>query len=59
MAVLEHFRGFQFPGGLERLKQWWETVANQELVQAIAKSQEFYLEHYARLLQGLASPSLP
>ncbi|MBW4421925.1 MAG: hypothetical protein KME13_22365 [Myxacorys californica WJT36-NPBG1] len=56
---MEHFRGFQFPGGLDRLKQWWETVANPELVQAIAKSQEFYLEHYARLLQGLASPSLP
>jgi glutathione S-transferase len=59
VAVLEHFRGFQFPGGLDRLKKWWETVANRELVQAIAKSQEFYLEHYARLLQGLASPSLP
>jgi glutathione S-transferase len=59
VAVLEHFRGFQFPAGLDRLKQWWGTVTNRESVRVIAKSQEFYLEHYARLLQSLASPSLP
>lgn len=59
VAVLEHFRGFQFPDGLDRLKQWWETVANRESVRAIAKSQKFYLEHYARLLQGLTSLPLP
>jgi glutathione S-transferase len=53
VAVLEHFRGFQFPDELDRLKKWWKTVANRESVQAIAKSQEFYLEHYRRLLQGL------
>lgn len=49
----------QFPAGLNRLKQWWGTVANRESVRAIAKSQEFYLDHYAQLLQGLTSPSLP
>jgi glutathione S-transferase len=54
VAVLEHFRGFQFPNGLARLKKWCEAVANRESVRAIAKSQEFYLKHYARL-QGLAS----
>jgi glutathione S-transferase len=59
VAVLEHFRGFQFPAELDRLNQWWKTVAHRESVRAIAKSQEFYLEHYARLFQGLASPSLP
>lgn len=55
VAVLEHFRGFQFPKGLDRLKKWCEAVANRESVRAIAKSQKFYLKHYARL-QGLASP---
>jgi glutathione S-transferase len=52
VVVLEHFRGFQFPTGLDRLKKWWETVAKRESVQAIAKSQQFYLERYARLLHG-------
>ncbi|MBD2100383.1 glutathione S-transferase family protein [Leptolyngbya sp. FACHB-261] len=49
VAVLEHFRGFQFPSGLNRLKKWYETVANRESVRAIAKPKEFYLKHYARL----------
>ncbi|MBW4622540.1 MAG: glutathione S-transferase family protein [Cyanosarcina radialis HA8281-LM2] len=49
LAVLEHFRGFQLPPGLDRLKQWWETVAERESVRSIAKSPEFYLERYARL----------
>jgi glutathione S-transferase len=51
LTVLEHFRGFQLPTGLDRLKQWWETVANRESVRSIANSQEFYLERYARLAQ--------
>jgi glutathione S-transferase len=51
LAVLEHFRGFKLPTGLDRLKQWWETVANRESVRSIANSPEFYLEHYARLAQ--------
>ena len=51
ISVLEHFRGFQFPEGLDRLKHWWRTVANRESVRAIAKPQKFYLEHYGRLLQ--------
>jgi glutathione S-transferase len=59
VAVLEHFRGFKFPTELDRLKKWWETVANRESVQMIATSQQFYLEHYARLLQVSASPSSP
>lgn len=59
VAVLEHFRGFKFPTELDRLKKWWETVASRESVQAIAKSQQFYLKHYARLLQVSESPSLP
>lgn len=50
LVVLEHFRGFQLPSGLDRLKQWWETVANRESVRAIANSQEFYIERYARLV---------
>jgi glutathione S-transferase len=51
VAVLEHFRGFQFPIGLDRLQRWWEAVASRESVQMLSKSQEFYLEQYARLFQ--------
>ena len=51
-AVLAHYRGLQLPTGLDRLKQWWETVANRESVRAIANSQEFYLERYAQLAQA-------
>jgi glutathione S-transferase len=49
IAVLEHYRGFQMPAGLDRLKQWWETLAERESVRSIANSPEFYLERYARL----------
>jgi glutathione S-transferase len=49
VAVLEHFREFEFPAGLNRLKQWWEVVAQHESVRSIAKPQEFYLGQYAQL----------
>ncbi len=52
LAVLEHFRGFQLPSVLDRLKVWWEAVANRESVRTIAKSQEFYIESYARFAQS-------
>jgi glutathione S-transferase len=51
LAVLEHFRGFELPPGLDRLQQWWETVAQREAVRSIANPPEFYLEHYGRLAQ--------
>jgi glutathione S-transferase len=51
LAVLEHFRGFKLPAGLHRLKEWWEIMANQESVHAIAKTNEFYIEEYAKLAQ--------
>jgi glutathione S-transferase len=50
--VLAHYRGFQFPSGLNRLKKWWEAVASRQSVCAIAKSQEFYIESYARFAQS-------
>lgn len=50
VAVLEQFRGFKLPTNLDRLNQWQETVARRESVRSIAKPQEFYLEHYGRLL---------
>lgn len=53
LNVLEHFRGFKLPPGLERLKQWWAAVANRESVKAIAKSPEFYLENYGRLERAM------
>jgi glutathione S-transferase len=52
LKVLEHFRNFQFPSGLDRLQQWWVAVAQRESVRSIAKSPEFYLEHYGRLAQA-------
>jgi glutathione S-transferase len=51
LAVLEHFRGFQWPSGLDRLQQWQAAVAQQEAVKSIANSPEFYLERYGRLAQ--------
>lgn len=54
-AVLEHFRGIQFPTGLDRLKQWWNTMANRGSVRAIAQSSELYIEHYTQLAQYVGS----
>lgn len=55
-VVLEHFRDMQLPAEINRLKQWWEAVADRESARAIAKSPEFYLEHYGRLAQtGVAA----
>ena len=51
LAVLEHFRGFGLPSGLDRLQEWQAAVAQQESVRSIANSPEFYLEHYGRLAQ--------
>ncbi|PSB23745.1 glutathione S-transferase family protein [Stenomitos frigidus] len=48
-AVLEHFRGVQFPTGLDRLKQWWDAMTNRESVRAIAHLSGFYLERYGQL----------
>jgi glutathione S-transferase len=49
LNVLEHFRGFQMPPGLDRLQQWQAAVAQRESVRSIANSPEFYLERYGRL----------
>jgi glutathione S-transferase len=51
-AVLEHFRGCQFPTGLDHLQHWWNTMATRESVRAIAKSENFYLERYAQFAQA-------
>lgn len=51
LAVLEHFRGFQLPSGLNRLQQWKAKVAHRESVRSISNPPEFYLEHYGRLFQ--------
>ncbi len=53
LAVLEHFRGFQWPSGLDRLQQWQAAVAQRESVRSIAHSPEFYLEHYRQLAQKM------
>ena len=51
-VVLEHFRGFQLPTGLDRLKQWWGAMANRQSVKTIARPPEFYLEQYAQFAQA-------
>jgi glutathione S-transferase len=51
LAVLEHFRGFGWPSGLDRLQEWQAAVAQHEAVRSIANSPEFYLERYGRLAQ--------
>nr|WP_310417680.1 glutathione S-transferase family protein [Chamaesiphon sp. OTE_8_metabat_110] len=51
LAVLEHFRGFGLPSGLDRLQEWQAALAQHEAVRSIANSPEFYLEHYGRLAQ--------
>lgn len=51
IVVLKHFCEFQLPSGLDRLEHWWETMTNCQSVQSVAKSPDFYLEHYARLQQ--------
>lgn len=47
-SALVHYRGFELPVGLDRLKLWGETVSNRESVKSIANSTEFYIERYAR-----------
>lgn len=47
-VVLEQFRGYQLPTGLDRLKHWWSAVADRASVRAIAQPPEFYLERYAQ-----------
>ncbi|WP_404784334.1 glutathione S-transferase family protein [Altericista sp. CCNU0014] len=49
LSVLEQFRDFQMPSGLDRLQQWQDVLAQRESVRSIAKSPELYLEHYGRL----------
>jgi glutathione S-transferase len=49
LAVLEHFRGFKLPRGLDRLMVWWDAVAERKAVRAIAKPPECYLEQYSQL----------
>jgi glutathione S-transferase len=55
LAVLEHFRGFGLPSGLDRLQEWQTAVAALEAVRSIAHPPEFYLERYGRLAQMMGS----
>jgi glutathione S-transferase len=59
LAVLEHFRGFGLPSGLDRLQEWEAAVAELEAVRSIANPPEFYLEHYGRLAQMMFDAHQP
>lgn len=51
-CVLEYFLKLQLPTGLNRLRKWWEAMAERESVRSIAHSKEFYIEQYSRLIQA-------
>ena len=51
-TVLAHYRGFELPIGLDRLKQWWQAVASRESVRSIAHSKAFYIEWYGQFAQS-------
>jgi glutathione S-transferase len=53
LIVLEHFRGFNFPVKLERLKQWCTAVASRKSVKSISKTPELYIEKYIQLYQAI------
>jgi glutathione S-transferase len=53
LNVLEHFRGFKLPAGLDRLKQWRAAVANRESVKSIAQTPELYLKTYERYARAM------
>jgi glutathione S-transferase len=48
LAALKRLRGVHIPADLDRLAAWWDAVAERSAVRAIAKSPQFYLEHYSR-----------
>jgi glutathione S-transferase len=54
LVVLERFRDFQLPTGLNRLRQWREAVALRPSVQSVARSPDFYLERYGRLAERMS-----
>jgi glutathione S-transferase len=52
ICVLEYFLDFKFPTGFSRIEKWVKSMTDRYSVQAIAKSPEFYLEHYGRIIQA-------
>jgi glutathione S-transferase len=51
LVVLEHFRGFRWPQGCDRLWRWWESVAARPSAKSIAGAPDRHLEHYAAVLK--------
>jgi glutathione S-transferase len=47
-AALKHYRGFSIPPEFTRVKEWKQALKKHPSVQAIAHSQEFYIERYAK-----------
>jgi len=52
LAVLERYLRFVLPAACTRLVTWWQAVARRDSVQSLAKSSDFYLEQYGRLLRS-------
>jgi glutathione S-transferase len=54
LPVLERFRDFRMPQGLDRLAAWQATIAERPATRAAAKPSAFYIEQYGRLDQAFA-----
>ena len=55
LGALEQLRGVHMPPDLTWLAEWRDAVAQRSAVRAIAKSAQFYLDHYLRHEQDAAA----
>ncbi|AFZ24818.1 glutathione S-transferase [Cylindrospermum stagnale PCC 7417] len=52
--ALKNYRGFGIPPEFTRIRQWKHALKERTSVQAIAHSQEFYIERYAKFAAPVA-----
>jgi glutathione S-transferase len=56
LPALTHYRGFEIPEALTRLREWHDAVSQRPSVQQIANSPSFYVERYAQYA-GVPGPA--
>jgi glutathione S-transferase len=54
LPVLERFRDFRMPQGLDRVAEWRDAMAQRPATHVAAKPAAFYIEQYGRLEQAFA-----
>ena len=54
LPVVDRFRDFRMPQGLDRIAAWQATIAERPATRAAAKPSAFYIEQYGRLDEALA-----